>query len=316
MERDGDRVVVVGQSLSDRDETLGSLAAAFAIGAPVAVLVASLLGYVLAASALRPIEAMRRRAADVSLERPDELPLPDARDEVRRLGETLNAMLGRLRRSYEREHRFVADASHELRTPLAVMRTELEGAIRREPEDPELRAGLVAALEECDHMAQLAEDLLIVARSGEGGLEVRMDTVDVPALLAATRERFAHRGREITVEAPAGLTVEGDELRLRQALANLVDNALRHGEGAIAIRARPGVELEVADDGPGFGPDLADRAFDRFVRGDAARTRDGTGLGLAIVKAIAEAHGGRARVVEGSTVRLEIPSKGRPSERA
>jgi two-component system OmpR family sensor kinase len=318
--RDGDRVVVVGQSLADRAETLSSLAAAFAVGAPAAVLVASLLGYVLAASALRPIEAMRRRAAGVSLEGPDELPLPAARDEVRRLGETLNAMLGRLRRSYAREHRFVADASHELRTPLAVMRAELETAIRRAGDDPELRAGLIAALEECDHMTQLAEDLLTVARAGEGGLVVRPETLAASQLLEGTRARFADRaaehGRAIAVDVPAGLAVHGDETRLRQALGNLVDNALRHGEGAIALRARAdgeGVELEVADEGPGFPPDLAERAFDRFVRGDEARTGDGTGLGLAIVQAIAEAHGGRARVAGGATVRLELPPKEPPS---
>ncbi|MGH2804146.1 MAG: histidine kinase dimerization/phospho-acceptor domain-containing protein, partial [Thermoleophilaceae bacterium] len=139
-------VFAVGQSLEDRDETLAGLVASFAIGGPVAVLVASLLGYLLGAAGLAPVEAMRRRARDVSLRRDEELlPLPAARDEIRRLGETLNEMLDRLRRSFERERRFVADASHELRTPVAVIKAELEGALRRGGHDPQVREALAAA---------------------------------------------------------------------------------------------------------------------------------------------------------------------------
>ena len=129
-QRPGPPVVAVGQSIDDRYETLSSLLTAFAVGGPIAVLVAAGLGYLLAAAGLAPIEAMRRRAAQVSLEHEDErLPLPAARDEVHRLGETLNQMLDRLRRSFERERRFTADASHELRTPIAVVRTEIEAAL-------------------------------------------------------------------------------------------------------------------------------------------------------------------------------------------
>jgi two-component system, OmpR family, sensor kinase len=314
-------VFAVGQSLDDRDETLAGLVASFAIGGPVAVLLASVFGYLLASAGLRPVEAMRRRAREVSLEKPDErLPLPVARDEVRRLGETLNEMLDRLRRSFERERRFVADAGHELRTPVAVIRAELEGMLRAGGHDPEVREALVAALEECDHLAQIAEDLLVVARAAEGELPLRPGPIEVRPLLEGVRARFADRARErrreIGIDVADGLRVEADELRLRQALGNLVDNALRHGGGDIDLRSRRseadgGVELEVSDGGPGFGPELAGRAFERFARGDVARTRGGTGLGLAIVRAIAEAHGGRAEIVDGgpgATVRLWLPS--------
>ena len=311
-------VVAVGQSLDDRDETLAGLAASFAIGGPIAVLVASLLGYALAAAGLAPMEAMRRRAAGVSLEHDGErLPLPAARDEIRRLGETLNAMLDRLHDSYERERRFVADASHELRTPVAVIKTELEGALRAGGHEPEVRAGLSAALEECDHLALLAEDLLVLARNGEDGLALRVEALEAGALLEGVRERFAdrarERGRAIRVEAANGLRLEADELRLRQALSNLVDNALRYGAGEVVLSSRAsdgGSQLEVADSGPGFPPELGERAFERFSRGDVARSRGGTGLGLAIVRAIAEAHGGRAKIVptgRGATVRISLP---------
>ena len=303
--------VVVGQSLDDRDEVLAGLVAAFAIGGPVAVLLASLLGYALAGAGLRPVEAMRRRAAAGD----EQLPLPEAHDEIRRLGETLNDLLARLRGSLERERRFVADASHELRTPLAVVKTELEAALRAGDAGPEARAALAAAIEECDRLGQLADDLLVIARSAEGGLPVRPEELAARPLLDGMRERFADRaargGRMIRV-GESDAVVRADPLRVRQALGNLVDNALRHGAGDILLSARAvdgGVALEVSDGGAGFAPDIADRAFERFARGDRARTRGGTGLGLAIVRAIAEAHGGRA-TLEGATVRVWMPSQG------
>jgi two-component system OmpR family sensor kinase len=310
--------VAVGQTLEDRDETLSGVVASFAIGGPIAVALASLLGYALASAGLRPVEAMRRRAREVSLAGGDELlPLPKARDEIRRLGETLNGMLERLRRSFERERRFVADAGHELRTPLAVVKTELEGALRAGPHDPSVREALLAAIEECDHLVQLAEDLLVVARAGEGGLPVQPEPLDVGGLFEGTARRFGdrarERGRRIRVDAANGQRVHADELRLRQVLANLVDNALRYGDGSVLLRSRDvrgGVEIEVSDEGEGFEPELAERAFERFARGDGARTRPGTGLGLSIVRAIAEAHGGRAEIVRGrgGAVRIWLPN--------
>jgi signal transduction histidine kinase len=316
----GAAVVAVGQTLEDRDETLSGLAASFAVGGPIAVLLASIAGYLLAATGLRPVEAMRRRAREVSLTRAGErLPLPAARDEIRRLGETLNEMLGRLQRSFERERRFVADAGHELRTPVAVVKTELEGAMRTGDYGPDVREALVAAIEECDRLAQLAEDLLVVARSAEGELPVRPEVLEVRPLLDDVRQRFAdraaQRNRSIRVEAEDALRLTGDPLRVRQAVGNLVDNALRHGDGEIVLRSRrasTGVELEVSDRGPGFEPAIADRAFERFARGDRARTRGGTGLGMAIVRAVAEAHGGRAEIVaagDGATVRIWLPDE-------
>lgn len=311
-------VVVVGQSLDDRDEVLDSMTSFFAVAAPVAVLAASALGYLLAALGLRPMEAMRRRAGEISLAAGTDaqLPLPAAHDEVRRLGETLNGMLERLRRSFERERQFVADASHELRTPIAVVKTELEAALRAPDCPAEVRDALVAARDECDQLAQLAQDLLVVVRAGDGRLPVAAEPLDARRELDAVRERYrdraAEHGRSLQVKAETGVRVPADPLRLRQALGNLVDNALRHGEGDVVLSARPaegGVQFEVRDDGPGFSPDIRERAFDRFTRGDRARTRGGSGLGLAIVQAIADAHGGRVEIAaeSGATVRLWLP---------
>jgi signal transduction histidine kinase len=311
---DGRVVVAVGQSLGDRDEALSGVVTSFALGGSVAILLASGIGYLLASAGLAPVEAMRRRAREVSLSRGDErLPLPAARDEVRRLGETLNEMLDRLRQSFERERRFVADASHELRTPIAVVKTELEGALRTGDYGPAVREALVAAVEECDRLAQLAEDLLVLARAAEGELPVRRESVEARLLLEGVRERFVDRatqqGRDIHVSADDGLRLHADPVRIRQALGNLVDNALRYGDGEIVLASRgapAGAELEVSDNGPGFAPDIAGRAFERFARGDRARTRGGAGLGLAIVRAVARAHGGGAEIVPGSGARVRV----------
>ena len=315
-------VVVVGQSLGDRDETLHGLLASFAIGGPVAVVIASLLGYGLATATLRPVDAMRRRASAVSLEGSGALlPLPAARDEIRDLGETLNEMLERLRASFEHERQFVADASHELRSPIAVVKTELETMLRND-HPGELDEPLRAALDETERLARLAEDLLVLARASDDALALRRERLDAPDVLAAARERFADRagadGREVVVEAMPGLQLWADPSRLRQTIDNLIDNALRYGAGDITLSARPsgsGTEIEVADEGAGFPAAVRKRAFERFARGDDTRSGGGAGLGLAIVQAIAEAHGGRASIDGaggGARVRVWLP--GEPSQ--
>jgi len=315
---DGAAIVVVGQSLVDRNDALSNVVSSFVVGGAVAIVLASMIGYLLAAASLAPVEAMRRRAREVSLLPGDEgLPLPAAHDEIRRLGETLNEMLARLRAAFEREGRFVADASHELRTPIAIIKTELEGALQVAGYDSSVHASLVAATEECDRLAQLAEDLLVIARAADGHLPMAPELVEVRALLAGVRDRFVdralRRGRAIRIEAELDQLVHADPVRVRQALGNLIDNALRHGGGEIALVARHlanGIEIDVSDEGPGFPPDLVARAFERFARGDRSRSGEGVGLGLSIVQAIADAHGGSATVVgtAPTTVRIWLPN--------
>jgi heavy metal sensor kinase len=296
----GSRVAVVGALLDDRDEALHRLLVALLIGGPVALLLASLAGYGVAAAALRPVESMRREAAEVSVRRPGRrLPVPPADDEIGRLGETLNDMLARLEAAFERERGFTADASHELRTPLSVLRTELELALREGRTEDELRDALRSAAEETDRLSRLAEDLLVLARSDQGELKLHTEQVPAREVLERARRRYAARGGSIDVVPDGNLRVLVDPPRIDQALANLVENALRHGGGEVKLAAeeRDGaVELHVRDAGPGFPDEFLPSAFQRFTRADPARRRGGAGLGLAIVLAIAEAHGGEAEV--------------------
>jgi heavy metal sensor kinase len=317
-------ILVVGASLEERDEALrGFLTELFIIG-PVALLLASLLGYGIGTAALRPVEAMRKEAEAISAVEPGRrLPVPAARDEIARLSETLNEMLGRLERALERERSFVADASHELRTPLALLKAELELALRRPRTTAELEAAVRSAAGEADRLARLAEDLLVLARSDQATLELHRDSVRVREIMERIAERFAGHtdGRRIEVNAPGDLRLHADAARIEQALGNLVDNAVRHGDGLIRMtgaRSNGFVELHVVDGGRGFPPDFVAHAFERFTRADTARTAGGAGLGLAIVAVIAEAHGGEAHAVNregaGADVWLSLPT--RPRETA
>jgi signal transduction histidine kinase len=257
---------------------------------------------------------MRRRAAAISTaEAGERLPVPDSSDELARLGETLNEMLGRLEVAFARERTFVADASHELRSPLAVLKTEIDLALRRGRTAQELRAALESASEETDRLVQLAEDLLVIARVDEGLLAIRHEDLDAGELLRTVAGRFEQRAatevRRIEVADGEPLHLRGDRVRLEQALGNMVDNALRYGTGDVRLSAavRDGtLELRVSDEGPGLPPDFVAHAFERFTRVDGARSRGGSGLGLAIVAAIAASHGGQA-TARGADVWIELP---------
>ncbi|MGH2996733.1 MAG: histidine kinase dimerization/phospho-acceptor domain-containing protein, partial [Gaiellaceae bacterium] len=204
-------VIVAGASLEDREEALDGLRAQLLIGGPLALLLASMAGYGLAAAALRPVDAMRRRAEEISATTAGRrLPVPAADDEVARLARTLNEMLARLEAGLERERRFVAEASHELRTPLSLLKTELELALRRERTAEELRAAVASAAEETDRLVLLADDLLILARFDEGELRLDSREIRVAELLETVAHRFAARaeavGRAVEAGARADLT--------------------------------------------------------------------------------------------------------------
>ena len=296
--------LVVAVSREDADEAMADLRAQLLVGIPLALLVAGVLGYLVAGAGLRPIERMRTHAATISHRNAGErLPLPDADDELRRLALTLNAMLDRLDDGLQRERGFVAEASHELRTPLTLMRTEIDLALARPREPEELTAALRSVHDEVRRLMALVEDLLGRAAGDGGSLSIRSDAVDLVATARTVADRFrpAAGPREITVVAPGPVEVEGDGPRLDRALSNLVDNALRHGAGAIEVEIRAtghGAVVTVTDEGDGFPP------------GDGSPAGT-SGLGLSIVREIARAHGGSVEVLrrdDRTCVRMELAS--------
>ncbi len=251
-----DLVVVAGTSVEDELEVLARLRTQLSVGGLGALLASAAIGWIVSGAALRPVERMRREAERISttdLER--RLPQPATRDELARLGTTLNAMLERLRAGVERERRLVDDASHELRTPLAILKTELELALRRARTPEELQGALSSASEETERLSRLAEDLLVLARADRGRLPIHRESVDVRAAIGAAVEPFraaaAARRVALEVDAAGAGTAALDPLRLRQALSNLVDNAVRHARegGSVRVRASRGdgsLTIEVA----------------------------------------------------------------------
>ena len=295
--RAGDRrlVVVVEPRPNRLIESRADLLQLLLIGGPIALLLASLAAYGVAAAALRPVDAMRARAAEISAAEPDQrLPVPPTGDEIARLGTTLNAMLQRLGDALAHERRFVADASHELRTPLAILKTELELALEAGRSRAELSAALASAAEETDRLTQLAEDLLVIAQSDRGRLSVALDETNLTELLEGVSSRFSRRaqehGRSLEIGVESELRARVDRLRVEQALGNLVDNALRYGDGLVSLTAKRTngfVELHVLDRGAGFSEEFAARAFERFSQRDVSHGTGGAGLGMAIVDSIA-----------------------------
>ena len=316
-------VAVAGVSLEAFDVTQGQAARGLAIGGAVAVAVAGLGAYWLAGRALSPVERLRRQVAALSeQDQGAGVEIPRTRDEIAALAETMNDLLARLQRALARQRGLVADASHELRTPFAVLRGELELAGRPGRTREELAAAVLSAAEEAARLARITDDLLMLARSDEDRLTVRLEPSDIGSLLTRSAERVGSRltaaGLTCRVDVPVGLRADVDPDRIRQAVDNLLDNASRFAPAGsvIVVTARaegPVLEIEVADDGPGFPADFLPHAFERFRRPDGGRVRGdgGAGLGLAIVQAIAAAHGGSAtarnRPGGGATVRLVVP---------
>lgn len=313
------RIVVVGATLSDVNESLQRLIDMMATAGPVAILVTAAAAWLFAGAALRPVEMMRRDAAAVSASEPARrLPVPRSSAELARLATTLNSMLDRLQEAIERERQFVDTASHELRTPLATLRAEVELALARRREVPELEASLRSALEDINHLQRLAEDLLVLARSRGGQIPIRRVETRLDALVGKCLQvvNVQSHAAGVTIDVDrSDATVELDPDRVHQALRNILENAVRHSpRGGIvrlsAARANGTVRFVVADSGPGFPSDLLASAFDPFTRG---RRQDsgshGTGLGLAIVRAVAQAHGGSATIENtptGARVTLEL----------
>lgn len=327
-----ERVVVVAGSTAPIVQAQHWLAVVLGLAGPAMVFVAAATAWLLTTSALRPVSRMTRRAARISLrDTKARLPQPPGRDEIAELGATLNRMLDRIAETVAHERAFVDDASHELRTPLAVLRSELELArleVGEEPNAARTIAAIDSALEETDRLAALAERLLVLARADAGHLVGPPQAVTVDDVVQRVLEQIDTGTLTLDVQV-AGVVVLADPAALEQLLANLVANAVlwaRSGVQVDAVRSGSGAEpgsngvevvLRVADDGPGFDPEIIERVFDRFSPAgtERGRSRSGTGLGLAIVAAITDALGGQVAAANGpplggARVDVHLPAAG------
>lgn len=305
-------LVVVARDTAGQSELLERLATLLLLGVPLLLVLTGGSTYAFTRQALSPVEAMRREAERISVQRlHGRLPVPPVRDEIGLLARTLNELLDRLEAAQRAQRRFVADAGHELRSPLATLAVTLEMAQQR---SVELRqAGL---LDEVHRMSRIVEDLLLLARADEHGLRLRRVDVDLDELLQAEVRRARELGGPATQLRWMPARLCGDPDRLARALRNVVDNALRHAASRVELDLRVDqrwATLRVADDGPGIPRADRDRVFERFVRLDEGRARcdGGSGLGLAIVREIVHGHGGQARIGDGplggAVVEISLP---------
>ncbi len=309
--------VVAVRSLESVDAATASTTSLLAIGVPAVLALVSVLTWLLAGQALAPVENLRRRASEISVAGSGAR-LPDATggDEIARLADTLNAMLGRLDASARSQRQFVADASHELRSPVAAIRTVMEVSATTPTDPDEVRADV---LHETQRLEGLVDGLLALARRDAlvATPAAHHSRINLTELVrqAAERPRRAAVATSLTDE----VEVVGDRTALTQLVGCLLDNADRHALGRIDIALAADsthARLTVTDDGEGVALEHHERIFERFVRLDEARTRDagGAGLGLSIARAIAEEHDGTLRCVapsadtDGATFVLDLPA--------
>jgi signal transduction histidine kinase len=305
--------VLVARSTSDVTQGVHLLSVTLLIAFPLLVALLAAVSWRVLGAALRPVEALRTGAEEITGgARPGRLPVPDSNDEIHRLAVTLNGMLHRLDAARDRQRAFVSDAAHELRSPLTNMRTELEVAQRLADRTdwPALADDL---LTDVHRLSRLVDDLLLLARADEA--DARPPTVSAPVELGQLIAEVAarHPSPLLHLDPPPGpLPVTGDRDALGRALANLVDNAVRHADTTVRVSAiadGPYQLIVVADDGPGIPAAERERVFGRFTRLDDGRARDagGAGLGLAIVRELVRRHGGTVTLADGAPgLRAEV----------
>ncbi len=318
-------LVQVGMSRENVYATQRRFLLAMAAVLPIALLLAGGGGWMLARRALRPVDRMTETARRISAEHlTGRVVETGAGDELDRLGQTLNAMLGRLDAAFQEMRQFTADASHELQTPLTILKGEMEVALRSPRSPEEYQRILKSALEEIDRIARLVDGLLLLARADAGVLRMDRRPVDLDQLVEEIygQARILAEARSVNLRlGPVDhVSVQGDYAHLRRLLLNLVDNAVKYTlpDGRVTISLQPSggwASIRVEDTGMGIPPEDQARIFQRFYRSAEARSRGegGVGLGLCIARSIAEAHGGRIEVESatgrGSTFTVLLPTQ-------
>lgn len=313
----GPVTVLVGGDREPVETTVSTVGLLLGISGPLLVALVAWATYVLVGRALAPVEQIRAQVAAISTDQLDErVPVPPTGDEIAHLARTMNEMLSRLESGHTAQHRFISDASHELRSPLAAISAALDLAHNRtELLDAELIDE--SLIPETRRMRDLVEDLLLLARSDEQQLSGHAGHVDLDDIVSAEKARL-HTNPTLQVQSHiSAARVTGDTGQLTRMVRNLVDNAARHAHRIVELHCERTGELAViriGDDGPGIPADQHQRVFERFVRLDAARTRDGggSGLGLAIVAEIVTAHHGTVRISDrtggGTCVTVTLPA--------
>ncbi len=320
-----DFYVRIGQSLAPLQRARSRLLLILGIAIPLALLLGSYGGLVLANQALRPVDQLTRAAEHISASDLNErVPVPDQNDELGRLAAQFNAMIARLQAGFERQRQFTSDASHEMRTPLAVMRGEIELALRRERTTPDYQRTLTSNLEEIIRLSRLVEDLLMLARADAGKVELQREPLELRQLCADMTDYITplaeQRAQTLRYVAPATpITINADSHRIKQLLLNLLDNAIKYtgegGEITMSLTAENDTAiLTITDTGRGIPSEDLPHVFERFFRRSAKtadRTATGSGLGLSIVKWIVDAHDGhieaQSQLGEGTTFAVRLP---------
>lgn len=300
-------------------------AVASLLALPIVLVLAGLAGYLLTRSALAPLQEMARRAGRITSERLHErLPVGEAGDELDHLAGVFNNLLRRLEQSFEQLRRFTSDASHELRTPLASIRSVGEVALRKNGSREECRDAIGSMLEEVNRLTALVDGLLTISRADTGRIQLHPTVFPAMALAREAAGLFEvlveEKGLQIAIEGDEGLSLAGDRMFLRQALVNVIHNAVKYTPpgGSISVSVHdqaPGsIQVEVADTGPGIAPEHSARVFDRFYRVDESRSREagGAGLGLSIAQWAVRAHGGDIRLLptsgKGCAFQISLPA--------
>lgn len=299
----GTLTLIASSSLEPVEAGVDSMREILWLVVPLLVAGVGAMTWLVTGRAFRPVAAITNQVERISDDRLDErVPVPSSRDEVAHLARTMNTMLNRLSSSRHRQNQFVSDASHELRNPIATSKTKLEVALAH-PEDADWEETAQVVLEEQDRLGSLVDDLLLLARLDEGK-PAEWQEADLDDIIFAEVAR-PHRVA-IDVSAVEPVRVSGDPRQLTRLVGNLLHNAVRHARNQVAVSLATAGKiaiLTVNDDGPGIPEEDRIRIFERFVRLEDARSRDagGAGLGLALVHAVATAHGGTVRVVEGES---------------
>jgi heavy metal sensor kinase len=306
-------VVVVGSDLEPTDEELESLREILAYVIPIALVLAGAGGWFLARQSLAPVASMADRARRIGVDDlSGRLPVANPRDELGRLGETFNDLLNRLEASLVQQRQFMADASHELRTPVATSRTAAAVALQQPHRDEqEYRRTLALIEQQTARLSRIVDDMFTLARADAGSYPVRqvpmyLDEI-IDEVVRAARVLAGTKSVSIEVASAESAAFTGDEELIRRLIGNLLDNAVRHAPAGTAVHVTLNHEsarylLSVTNLGEGIPPEIQPSIFERFVRGDAARTSaaGGAGLGLALARWIARAHGGDVMLVRSS----------------